>query len=55
MAKVRFGDVVRECKINIDRATDTHELYVLKDVDLTQTFIQRMLKKMEKLSIKLIF
>jgi len=28
MAIVRFGDVVKEVKINIDRATDTHEFYI---------------------------
>lgn len=28
MARVRFGDVVKEIKINIDRATDDHEFYI---------------------------
>ena len=28
MAVVRFGDVVREVKTNIDRNTDTHEFYI---------------------------
>lgn len=28
MARVRFGDVVKEIKINIDRATDNHEFYI---------------------------
>ena len=28
MVRVRFGDVVKEVKINIDRATDTHEFYI---------------------------
>lgn len=28
MARVRFGDVVKEIKINIDRAADDHEFYI---------------------------
>lgn len=28
MARVRFGDVVKEIKTNIDRATDNHEFYI---------------------------
>ncbi len=28
MARVRFGDVIKEIKINIDRATDNHEFYI---------------------------
>ena len=28
MARVRFGDVVKEVKINIDRTTDTHEYFI---------------------------
>ena len=28
MARVRFGDVIKEVKINIDRATDDHEFYI---------------------------
>lgn len=28
MARVRFGDVVKEVKINIDRKTDTHEFFI---------------------------
>lgn len=28
MARVRFGDVVKEVKINIDRKTDDHEFFI---------------------------
>ena len=28
MSRVRFGDVVKEVKINIDRNTDNHEFYI---------------------------
>lgn len=28
MARVKFGDVIKEVKINIDRATDDHEFYI---------------------------
>ena len=28
MARVKFGDVIREVKINIDRATDDHEFFI---------------------------
>ena len=28
MARVKFGDVIREVKVNIDRATDNHEYYI---------------------------
>ena len=28
MTRVKFGDVIREVKVNIDRATDNHEYYI---------------------------
>ena len=28
MARVKLGDVIREVKINIDRATDDHEFFI---------------------------
>ena len=31
MTMVRFGDVIREVKINIDRTTDNHEFYIAGD------------------------